>query len=144
MKTKRWMPIVAILLVLILSTIILVQGKRSLRPPFKETYSEYLSLTFDATSESSTYTPSGPVVVTVWVFPDVNYDGAEIFQIKILYNGLWVIQGIETNDYQMYNHYPVLVLDRIAVDYPITIEIIRVGNDGDDTETIEVQWIVEH
>jgi hypothetical protein len=98
----------AILLVLILSTIILVQGKRPLRPPFKESYSEYLSVTYDATSESSIYTPSGPVVVTVWVFPDVNYDGAEIFQIKILYNGLWVIARARGTGYTRARGFPTL------------------------------------
>ena len=44
----------------------------------------------------------------------------------------------------MYNHLPALLVDRVAVAYPITIEIHRLGNDGDDTEIIEVQWIVEH
>lgn len=46
--------------------------------------------------------------------------------------------------YQFYNIYPLLVVDRADIAYPMTIRIYRIGNAGEDTETFEIQWIVEH
>jgi hypothetical protein len=57
---------------------------------------------------------------------------------------MFVIYGLEGNGYRMYNEWPFLAIDRVAVAYPISIEIYRDGNVGDDTEILEVQWIIEH
>ena len=47
-------------------------------------------------------------------------------------------------DYRIYNQYPLPTVDRVAVAYPLKIEIRRSSNVGDDTETFEIQWIIEH
>jgi len=67
--------------------------------------------------------PNTPVVVTVWIFPDANHEDGERFQINILSNGKFVLSGFEAICYSMYNHLPALLVDRVAIDYPLTIEI---------------------
>lgn len=139
--------IVSIIFIISFFSVYMVQAKPKTQSTI-EVYSEFLS--FEHTSRSLVsvlYEPDSPKIVSAWILANDEIENADRFSIhSVWYDGKYVVDEgstINTGELNGQNR-GQLVLNKIPITYPIEIKLCRIGNDdGLDTDTLEVQWIIE-